>query len=181
LVQLANEHGGPDNITVIVVQAYDPAHPPTGAVVAKNQLRKVAMILAASVVLLAVALAVILLAQRGIPDWLKPGGAPTATPAVITNGTPVQAVATPTSRSLLPTATPAPFPTATHTPTSTPVPPTPTYTSTPLPPTPTFTPSPTQRVESPIVTPTACMKKIPPCKGDGQPKEVPCDSILTCW
>ena len=179
LVQLANEHGGPDNITVIVFQAYDPAHPPTGAVVAKNQLRKVAMILAATLVFLTMALAVILLTQRGIPEWLKPGGISTPTPTSVTNVAPLLGTATAT-RSLSPSSTPAPTstPIPTSTPTNTPTPTpthTPTHTPTPAP-TPTLPPSP-----MPAVTPQPCLKTIEKCKGSGPPIQVSCDDPRTCY
>jgi len=109
LVRLANDKGGPDNITVLVVRAYDPRQQQKGAVRRnsesalpdKHRLRQLTMGVL-SIVVVIMALLVILWMARAC------GGTPAAAPSLLTAVAPLASIATPSPRILSPTVTPIP-------------------------------------------------------------------------
>jgi protein phosphatase len=109
LVRLANDKGGPDNITVLVVRAYDPRQQQKGGVRRnsesilqdKSRLRQLT-IGVLSIVVVIMALTVMLWMARAC------GGTPAAAPSLMTTVAPLASIATPSPRILSPTVTPIP-------------------------------------------------------------------------
>jgi serine/threonine protein phosphatase PrpC len=154
LVDLANQAGGPDNITAVVLKLFDPAHVPeipeeaprrtaphvqvraTARRRAADRRRRLAWLLAALLVAMAATALLAIVRWPEIQGWLlRSNPTPTAVPPV----------ATPT-RTATAAPTTAPTPTATATPTTAPTPTptaTPTHTAT-VTPTRTATATPTR-------------------------------------
>lgn len=109
LVKLANDRGGPDNITVLVISAYDPRKQQSGGfreniegiLQDKRRLRELTIGVLRAVVVV-VALLVILWMARACR------GAPASMPSSGATVTPLASRATPSPRGRLPTVTPIP-------------------------------------------------------------------------
>jgi protein phosphatase len=109
LVNLANGKGGPDNITVLVIRAYDPAKQQKGGVRGnsestlqdKRRLRQLTVGVL-SIVVVIMALLVILWMARAC------GGTPAPPPSPVAAVSPWAGMATPSPRAQSPTVTPIP-------------------------------------------------------------------------
>jgi serine/threonine protein phosphatase PrpC len=116
-MDLANRRGGPDNVSVVAVQAYDPSAPPLPPVAAS--LRRLALPIGVLVALAALVAAAVTLyfSGSGVPGTTA---TPTGTPATPLSTATSTHTVTPT---FTPTPTSTPLPTATPTMTATPGPP----------------------------------------------------------